>query len=189
MKSLCSAFVCLMMVVLCAGTSSAVAKTLIPEGKPFHLSEASHKNAEKLPKIKAGWVEKACVGDVDFSFYAKLDTGAKTTSANAEIIKEFKRDGKEYILYRLVNDEKKSEAFESEITRYARIKLRGKEEFIRRPYVLMNIKIGKYTIVGEVNLTNRGQFNYPLLIGRNMLADYFYVDSGSKNLLKTQCPK
>lgn len=163
------------------------ARTIIPEGKPYKLSEQYQKNKKEVKKRKAGWVEKVCIGGVSFPFSAKLDTGARTSSANAEIIKEFKKNGKPYILYRLVDDEKKSEVFESAVTRYTRIKKRVGEKSMTRPYVVMDIKVGTEIIQEEVNLTDRGRFNYPILIGRNMLSDYFYVDSGKKYSIKTQC--
>ena len=161
---------------------------IIPEGKPFSMSDKAKK--EKKKKIKrqhAGWVEKICIGDVDFSFKAKLDTGAHTSSVNAEIIREFQKNGKQYVLYRVLNNKKSSETFQSEVTRYTRIKLKTGDKGIKRPYVMMRFKIGKHVIEEEVNLAERDHFNYPVLIGRNMMANYFLVDPSRKDILKTKC--
>lgn len=182
-------FFAIIALMLFANTVSAEPNTVIPEGKPFHLSDKYVQKNSKAEKLHAGWIEKACIDNVDFTVPAKLDTGAKTSSINAEIIKEFERDGKAFILYRLVSDKQKSETFESEVTRYGHIKKRKGEKNMRRPYVMMNIRLGKYTVQGEVNLTDRSHFNYPLLVGRNMLSGYFTVDSQKTYLLKTKCVK
>ncbi|MEM6602697.1 MAG: RimK/LysX family protein [Pseudomonadota bacterium] len=161
-------------------------RTIIPEGKPYHLSEKIKKKNGNLSK--AGWVEKVCIGNVDFSFNAKLDTGATSSSVNADIIREFERDGKRYVLYRIVNDGQETETFESEVTRYTRIKQKSGAKGIKRAFVIMTFKIGKKTIEGEVNLAERDHFNYPVLVGRNMLENNFYVDAARQNVQKTKCP-
>ena len=181
------AFFAMIGVLFMAQSAGAEPDTIIPEGKPFHLSDKYIQKKGTSQKYHAGWIEKACIDNVDFTIPAKLDTGAKTSSINAEIIKEFERDNKAYILYRVVTEDKKSETFESEVTRYGHIKKRKGENAMRRPYVMMNIRLGKHTIQGEVNLTDRSHFNYPLLIGRNMLAGHFTVDSQKTFLLKTGC--
>lgn len=163
-------------------------RTIIPEGKPYYIS---HNKTEKTTKaLKVGWLEKICVSDINFPFLAKLDTGALTSSINAKIIKKFKRDDKSFVLYRLMDDNKQSDVFESEITRYTRIKNKtGEEGLIRRPVVMMTFKIGNREVQEEVNLADRGHFNYSVLIGRNMLAGNFAVDALHIKTLKTKCSK
>ena len=47
---------------------------------------------------------------------------------------------------------------------------KGKIEPIKRPVVMMNIKIGNKTRTIPVNLTNRKRFNYPLICWVEMLS-------------------
>ena len=163
-------------------------RTVIPEGKPYHISHNKKPQATKA--LKVGWIEKICVSDINFPFLAKLDTGALTSSINAKIIKKFKRDDKLFVLYRLIDDNKQSDVFESEITRYTRIKNKiGEDEPIRRPVVMMKFKIGNREVEEEVNLADRDHFNYSVLIGRNMLAGNFAVDALHVKTLKTKCSK
>jgi hypothetical protein len=39
----------------------------------------------------------------------------------------------------------------------------------------------------EVNLVDRANFNYPMLVGRSFLAGSFVVDSGEKYLTTPKC--
>lgn len=43
---------------------------------------------------------------------------------------------------------------------------------IKRPVVLLNIKLGDKVRTIKVNLTNRKRFLYPLLLGRDAIIDF-----------------
>lgn len=128
------------------------------------------------PKLKiVGWVESATIADVDITFKAKLDTGAKTSSIDAEVI-DIRKVGKpkkdytgEQVVFSIKNDNNnKSVTFERDIVRYVRIKKKN-GGFLRRPVIKMELCIAGRQVHEEVNLANRGNFIYPLLIGRNMM--------------------
>lgn len=154
--------------------------------------------AAEVAKIKAaqpkhtvlGWVEWGKIKGTDHVVKAKLDSGAKTTSINAEVVREFEKDGKEYLLYHV----KMSDAadavpatFESPITRWVKIRTK-RGNHIRRPVVEMEICVGGIPMKGEVNLANRDHFNYPILIGRNMLKKKnIVIDSGDSFLAEREC--
>ena len=50
----------------------------------------------------------------------------------------------------------------------------------RRPIVNMSLTIGEVTHMVEVNLVERGEFEFPLLVGRNFLKDAAVVDVSRK---------
>lgn len=144
---------------------------------------------DKDKKTVLGWVEKVTLSGSDHTVKAKLDSGAKTSSVDAEIIKTFKRDGKKYVLYRVLLDDEVAETYESRIVRWVRIKDK-KGGFIRRPVVKMQFCIGRKKLKGEVSLAERGHFIYPVLIGRNMLEKgKILVDTSKTFLAKPQCKK
>jgi len=60
--------------------------------------------------------------------------------------------------------------FEREVVRWVNIKSRSGGTS-SRPVVMMEFCVGGVALSGEVGLTDRGDFNYPLLVGRTMLAD------------------
>jgi hypothetical protein len=137
--------------------------------KPHNTPAKKQQSVQKEERtLVMGWVEKARVGSARLPMKAKLDSGAKTSSIDAEIVKTFKKEGKRYVLYRVWVDEERSEMFESRIIRMVRIK-KKEGGFIRRPVVKMEFCLGNRVIHEEVNLSDRAHFNYPVLVGRNML--------------------
>jgi len=68
---------------------------------------------------------------------------------------------------------------EKPVSRVVQIKRHGKTSQDR--YVVkMRLILGERSQVVEVSLTDRSQFIYPILIGRNFLRDYYIVDVGAK---------
>lgn len=122
-----------------------------------------------------GWVEKITVGHSEQPLKAKFDTGAKTTSIDAQIVKIFEKDGQEHILYRIPTKDQ-TMTLESKIVEWSKIKTKD-GGLIERPVVILDFCIGKQTIQGKVNLADRDHFNYPVLIGRNMLEGNFIIDA------------
>jgi len=147
------------------------------------------KEKKKKEKTVLGWVEKVTLSGSDHTVKAKLDSGAKTSSVDAEIIKTFHREGKQYVLYRVMLDDNVSETYESRIVRWVRIKKKD-GGFQRRPVVKMQFCIGKKNLTSEVSLAERGHFIYPVLVGRNMLEKgNILVDTSRTFLAKPECKK
>lgn len=143
------------------------------------------------PKPIMGWVEQIQIGGVEHMLKAKLDSGAKTSSIDAEIIRRFKRNGQSHVVFR-VNfgaDAGGEQLFEAPIKRWVRIKKKGNEQegYIRRPVVEMTFCLGDRKIIEEVNLAERGNFIYPVLIGRNMLRDNILVDTSKTFTQRPSC--
>lgn len=133
-----------------------------------------------------GWLETASISAVGDRARAKLDTGAKTSSINAEIVKIFKRDDNEYVLFRVDLDTKHEVTLERKIVRWAKIKSK-KGKPIKRPVVIMSVCIGNQILKGETNLADRDHFNYPILIGRNMLSTRVIVDVSRTFTVRPTC--
>lgn len=153
------------------------------------LLGASQAWAAPAKKIRVGWVERLRVEDVDLQVRAKMDTGATTSSIDAEIIDIAKSGEKsgdkpgEKVVFSIV-DEKSGEkrTFEREIQRYVRIK-KKEGGYIRRPVINMTFCIAGKRITEEVNLANRENFIYPVLVGRNMLAQAGLMIDASETLV------
>ncbi len=158
------------------------------EQKPVAKKPSKPSKPKKPEPIHMGWVERAYLPALGVTSRAKLDSGAKTSSINADIIKTFKRDKKEYVLFRIVLDEEDgtAETLEREIVRWVRIKKKG-DGFIRRPVIMMTFCLGEHKINGEVNLASRGNFIYPILVGRSMLQDRIVIDAGRRYTTKPGC--
>ena len=128
-----------------------------------------------------GWVEKAKIPGVEKEIKAKLDTGATTTSINADILEKPDEDSQSggMIKFRFTNGEKIKQDFERPIVRWVSIKSR-KGTDLRRPVVRMKLCVADRWIEEEVNLAERDNFNYPVLIGRNLLKQGGLVVDSSK---------
>lgn len=131
--------------------------------------------AEVKPRV-LGWVENIRIEEVDLNLKAKLDTGATTSSIDAEVL-DIKKTGErkkgdtgETIVFSMTDDDGvKKRVFERKVVRYVRIKKKGGAGYIRRPVVEMTFCLGGRLTKEEVNLANRENFIYPVLVGRNML--------------------
>lgn len=123
-----------------------------------------------------GYVEKATLTDKNLMVSAKLDTGARSASLSAINIQQFEKDGKRYLRF-IVPSKSGNVEFVSAYVGKVKIKVRAGEnhndgaklEPIRRPIVMIPVKIGDKERLIAVNLTNRKRFNYPLLLGREAI--------------------
>lgn len=140
--------------------------------------------------ITVGYVERIKIVETDTSIKAKLDTGATTSSIHADIIEKDSNT----ILFKLIYEKDgkaKEETFKKDIKRTVRIKKKGgKQKYTRRPVVEMTFCIAGRVVTGEVNLADRGNFNYDILVGRNMLkAGNLIVDASQSFASKPNCAK
>lgn len=134
--------------------------------------------ANTTPQIY-GYVEKITLVDKELTLSAKLDTGAKTASLSATNITEINVKGVPYLRF-TVPSKSGNYTFECEYVGKVKIKVRAHESNqgdskpapIRRPVVLINLKLGDKVRSIRVNLTNRKRFIYPLLLGRDAIIGF-----------------
>ena len=137
--------------------------------------------------VTAGWIEKAVIYPAGIMFHAKLDTGAKTTSINAIDPEFFERDGQPWSRFKITSKEDKTVTIEAPVVREATIKRHFDQKQVR-PVIMLDICIGKVRKKEEVNLVDRSNLNYQLLIGRNFLSGDLLIASASTYLLTPDCP-
>lgn len=134
--------------------------------------------AKSEPQIY-GYVEKATLLDNNLTLSAKLDTGAKSASLNATGITEIEVKGVPFLRFTVPTKEG-DHVFECEYIGKVKIKVRSGEantgplttKPMKRPVVLLHIKLGDKVRALQVNLTNRKRFIYPLLLGRDAIIDF-----------------
>lgn len=124
-----------------------------------------------------GFVEKVALND-KYLLKAKLDTGAKSASLDAIDITISQEDKQKWVNFSVPIPEGKIR-FKEKLIGYVRIKVRTGEkkvgivaDAVRRPLVKMPITLGGQTKLIKVNLTNRENFFYPLLLGRDALISF-----------------
>ncbi|WGL17533.1 RimK/LysX family protein [Microbulbifer bruguierae] len=113
---------------------------------------------------------------------ALVDTGAATCSLSVLNLTPFERDGSEWVRFKLGDGEDdESEQIELPVKRHVRVARPGFDRQ-RRPIVNMSLTVGEVTHMVEVNLVERGEFEFPLLVGRNFLKDAAVVDVSLKQV-------
>lgn len=130
-----------------------------------------------------GAVEPVYLKDMNSVFYARIDTGATTSSLDATEITRFERDGEDWVSFVITNAKtKETKKFEKKVARKISIKRQsGNNE--SRVSVNMEIKFGNQQLVKEFTLVHREDFNYQVLIGRNILNGLAVVDVATSNTL------
>lgn len=126
-----------------------------------------------------GRYEYIGVPEIGQTLKAKMDTGALTASLSARDIETFKRDGEDWVRFRLATKDADDKVFEHKIARISKIKNRADEdeegdapELSRRPVVDLELCLGDVKRTVEVNLVDRSNFNYPLLVGAKALKKF-----------------
>lgn len=148
----------------------------VPVPAPVVVAEeADHAGDKHLPIV--GAVEYATL-ELEPSalvLEARIDTGADTTSVHAENIRLIEKEGKRYVQFTLLDDQGVEVPQELRLRRRVLIKQQvGEPE--RRYVVRMWVNLGGVRSRIDVNLSDREDFEFPLLVGRNFLVDNFIVD-------------
>jgi hypothetical protein len=135
-----------------------------------------------------GWVERIEILPEGISLKAKMDTGATTSSLNALNKQTFRRDGKRWIAFDIIDpeDAENTVRIERPITRHVRI-ARHDGAFQRRPVVSIGLCIGPHYREEEMSLIDRTELNYQALVGRNHMAGIILVDSAETFLHRPRC--
>ncbi|MBQ0807893.1 MAG: RimK/LysX family protein [Porticoccus sp.] len=131
-----------------------------------------------------GGVESVVVEPPSFKYEARIDTGAESSSIHAENIQLIERDGKRYVRFSLLNPET-SELVELERRLRRKVLIKQQQRERERRYVVkLWLTLGGIRELVDVTLSNRADFEYPVLVGRNLLTDTAIVDVSRQHILK-----
>lgn len=144
--------------------------------------------AEHVKQV-SGWAEKVALGDPPIILRAKIDTGAKNSSLHTLEYHIFEKEGKEWVSFAIINKDRKSKRIEVPLLRYAKIKQKGGRRSKERPVVMLGLCMGSIYKEVEVNLVDRTNFNFPVLVGRSFLQGNFVVDADHKYINTPDCRK
>ena len=135
-------------------------------------------------KITIGWIEPVTMKNGSILLQAKMDTGADSSSLNATDIKKFTKDGDEWIRFTITSRQGDEYHLEKKVIKYIKIK-RKLLVAQKRPVIKLNVCLAGKKKEVMVNLANRTNYKYPMLIGRNFLSGDFLIDS---QVMKTSKP-
>lgn len=137
-----------------------------------------------------GAVEQVYVEQLAELFLARIDTGAATSSIDAQDITAFERDGEEWVRFSTSPrpnrpfepaedkwpDGERPELLVTELPVVDQVIIESGAKDQKRYVVKLGIVMGKFPISGRFTLNDRAQLNYGVLIGRNLLAGNAVVD-------------
>ena len=136
-----------------------------------------------------GWVEKVQLLPGAITVHAKIDTGADHSSLNVDEITEFIRQGESWVRFLFAPKFGEVIRMEKKVFRYARVKQKAAESQ-ERPVILLGLCLGGLYLPDiEVNLTDRKNFKYNMLIGRSGLAGRFIIDPSVTYATALSCPR
>jgi len=141
------------------------------------------------PRV-VGWIEKGLILPEYTAVKIKVDSGALTSSMHAVNIEEFEHMGHEWVRYDVPvreahSDEMVTMHFERPVFR--RILVRGAGGSDRRPVVKMSICMGDRVYEEQFSLRDRGDMNYPVLIGRRTIEHVGLIDVSKTFMHKPSC--
>ena len=151
--------------------------TLIIAWLPLAAIPAYATGTQDTSRPVVGSVENVSLHDADLVVKARIDTGAGLSSINAEILEIKHEDKGDRAIFRILDKDGKSRTLERAIVEWIDIKNKGSDGAVRRAVVRMDFCLGGKLIDARANLADRGNFKYPVLIGRNVLkVGKFMVD-------------
>lgn len=130
-------------------------------------------------KVIAGWVEKIRFPESDIVVKAKLDTGAATSSIYATDIVFFKKNEKRWVRFQLVlkGSDGQEMVIKMEKRNLRRVKIKNHNGH-HEPRGVVNLTFcfdGRVR-TAEFTLTDRSEYIYPVLLGREFLEDVAIID-------------
>jgi hypothetical protein len=138
-------------------------------------------------KLVVGWIEKVRLYPGNFLVHAKLDSGAEYSSLDASNMQIFERDGKTWVRFDLEEKrEGKKLTIERPLLRWAPIK-RHNQEPQRRPVITLGLCLGNIYKETEVNLINRKNYQYRMLIGRKFMEGAVIIDPSAQYTVEPEC--
>ncbi|MGB0908952.1 MAG: ATP-dependent zinc protease [Nitrospirales bacterium] len=139
------------------------------------------------PKLVVGWIEKVQILPQNIMLHAKVDTGADTSSLNVSNLEEIVLKSERWVTFQVTTREGQTITLKKPVRRYVRIKRKGAESQ-RRPVVQLDLCLGNiFEHNTQVNLANRKNFKYNMLIGRNFLKRHAVVDSAQTYKHEPNC--
>lgn len=143
-------------------------------------------------QVKAvyGYLESVTLYPDRITLTAKLDTGAKTASISAKDIYLYKKNGQDYVKFKVSHPAiEETPAYDLPLQDIVTIKKRasegGSKKHDTRPVVKIPIHFDGKRYQISVNLIDRSHFSTPMLLGREALKNFnAIVDSALKNTIK-----
>lgn len=155
------------------------------------MSTRASKDALADEKRIIGWLERVYLPEYGFALKAKIDTGAKNSSIHAVDIEYVEKEGRlkgSRIRFKTIDLKGRYRTIEVDLLRQVRVK-KVSSETEARPEIEMEICLVGIRKRIRVNLIDRGEMNYRIILGRSALEGDFVVDVSKKYIAESGCPR
>lgn len=136
--------------------------------------------------VEYGWIEPVAITGSNIVLNAKLDTGADQCSLHAFDMEVYRKNKRNRVKFNIRTRQGEEHHFDLPVVRFASIKRIEGHKHVR-PVVRMYICLGGQYMNVDVNLVNRENFAYPMLIGRNFLQGNGMVNPAKSFTSIPQC--
>lgn len=143
-----------------------------------------------------GAVEEVTLPIENITVRARIDTGARASSLHAEKIEIIEENGQKFVHFTTTL----ADATSGKETTYNMVEpllktvdikrrsVEGLDLYETRPVIELEICLDGQTYLAPINLNNRKNFEFPMLIGRHeMNILNFIVDPKSENIAQNSC--
>lgn len=134
--------------------------------------------------LPLGWREWLALPDLGITAVrAKVDTGARSSSLHVDSQQTFERDGEEWVRFELDTGRYHApHAFaEARVLERRKVTDSGGHR-TERIFIKTRLQLAGRTWLAEVNLAQRSNMRFPMLLGRTALAGRFLVDPAASFL-------
>lgn len=154
---------------------------------PLLVATPSWSTQEKVQPLPiVGWIEKVEIAGAGIILHAKLDTGADHSSLHAKSIEQFEKKKQTWVRFEVRNRYGETKVIEARTHRWAKIKrIMGKSQ--ERIVVRLGLCLGHQFMEVDVNLVDRSNLSFPMLVGRGFLAGNVIVDSSKSYTSEPSC--
>ena len=140
------------------------------------VAPAREKVGERRAPFIVGTVESIEIRPGNLRLQARIDSGAESSALHARHIEIFEREGRRWVRFETGNGLEATQ-LELPLIRTAKIKAEG-NSVESRPVVSLEVRLGVRARQVEMTLSDRGNYDFAALIGRNFLGDDTLIDTG-----------
>jgi len=135
--------------------------------------------------VRLGWREWVAFPELGIGrLRAKVDTGARTTALHVLEQQTFFRDGREFVRFRIDTGRPGEDAVPAEAAVLDRRHVTDSGGHrTERVFIRTRLRLAGHAWDAEVNLAERRNMLFPMLLGRTALAGRFVVDPAASFLM------
>jgi hypothetical protein len=125
-----------------------------------------------------GWREWLALPQLGLhALKAKIDTGARSSSMHVESIEEYQRDGATWLRFLVATGRRGAASVQCEAPAFDRRDVTDSGGHVtNRWFIRTVVQLAGVEWESEINLTNRRNMLFPMLLGRTALRGRFRVD-------------